>query len=143
MTRLALSLLLVTLITACGAPAPGTPGSDGGVDDSWVRAGERACRNGPETPTSPRQNVETARASRIGVWNSNTVIPLERALGPEQGALLVLGLDVNAIQRCDFSRFPASPICVAANTCGEYTTVHLAGFVVEVAREFIRTGRCW
>lgn len=148
MTRLALSLLLVTLTTACGAPAPG---GDGGVDDSWVRAGESACRGVPTVITVMcGTGVEPARASRVGVLmggNANgipaQVVPIEKALGPEQGMLAVMGLDTAAIARCDFSRFPNSPTCGVSNTCTGYESLRAGGFVAAVAREFVRTGRCW
>lgn len=150
MTRLALLLLLVTLTTACGAPAPGGSG-DGGVDDSWVRAGESACRGAVTVdPVVCGTGVEPARASRIGVWVGGgtngipaQVVPVEKALSSEQGALLVVGLDTAAIQRCDFARFPDSPVCTVSNTCTGYDSIRFAGFVAAVAREFVRTGQCW
>lgn len=152
MTRLALlAVLLVILTTACGAPAPGGDGGTGGVADSWVRAGESACRGVVTVdPVMCGTGVEPARASRIGVWVGGgtdgipaQVIPVEKALSSEMGALLVIGLDTAAIQRCDFSRFPHSPVCTVSNTCTGYNSIRFAGFVSAVAREFIRTGRCW
>lgn len=147
MTRLALiAVLLVTLTSACGAPAPGGDGgtgAEGGVADSWVRAGESACRGTPMMLTAPCTTVEAPRASRIGVLVGTEVYPLERALGPESGMVAVMGLDTAAIARCDFTRFPNSSTCGVVNTCGGYDSIRAGSFVAAVAREFVRTGRCW
>lgn len=126
---------LIALAVACAPPTAATVRVES--DAPWTAAGDRLCVVPDSDP--PCAATPVSAPSRIGVWSTGRVIPLEQELA----ATLVPGLCNEDILRCDLSRFPMPETCVVPTTCEGVDVVVMSGYVRRIAMEFVRLGRCW